>query len=340
MKQARLLDKYKLRIEEVDVPLLKDNEVLIKVKLAGICGSDVHSYQSIHPFAFPPIVLGHEFVGEITEIGKDVRGFSPGERVVIEPNIACGVCDNCRQGRYNICTNLKVIGFMEDKGGFAEYTAIPADRLLKLPDSLTWEEAVLTEPLAVAVHAVRKSNQKIGERVLIIGAGPIGLFTMQVAKRAGAKEVIITDLLNYRLKIARELGADRVINSKEEDLLSLIKKDYRGGIDLVYDCVGREETVNQAINAARKGRRIILVGVPSGELKVALHHIQNNELELIGILMYVREDFNTALSLISKKEIKVKPLITQKFNLTEIEKAFQLILSNKEETLKVLITCS
>lgn len=338
MLQANLIAPEKIKLEKVKIPDFKKNEVLIQVRVCGICGSDIHSYKGRHPFVHPPIILGHEFSGIVSEVGSEVKDLHKRDRVTVEPNIVCGKCYNCRQGKYNICSNLKVIGNVGYDGAFAEYIASPEDKVIKLPEELSFEEAALIEPLAVATHAVKRSGQRLGERVIILGAGTIGILVMQVARSAGAKEVIITDLLDYRLKKAQELGADRVVNPRSEDLVKLIQKDYgKEGIDLIYDCVGIEETISQAIQIARKGIRIMVVGVPEERIKVDLAWVQDRELELIGTLMYTREDFTTAIELIQKKKIKVKPLITHHFKLRDIEKAFQMIRRGKEEVLKLLI---
>jgi len=325
-------------LEEVKIPGVKENEVLIQVKVCGICGSDIHSYKGRHPFVHPPIVLGHEFSGIISRPGSKVNSFQEGDKVTVEPNIVCGSCYNCREGRYNICANLKVIGCVGYNGAFAEYIAVPWEKVIKLPDQLPFEEATLVEPTAVAIHAVRKSGQKLGDRVLILGAGTIGLLVMQAAKLQGAGETIITDLLNYRLKKAEDLGVDKVVNSCSEDLVKLMEKSYgKDGIDLIYDCVGIEETISQSIQIARKGTKIIIVGVPEGKIKTDLAYVQDRELELVGSLMYTRKDFVTALDLIQRKKIQVKPLITHHFKLKDVEKAFKMLLEGKEEVLKVLI---
>ncbi len=338
MLQANLIDSEKIRLEEVKIPCLKEDEVLIQVKQCGICGSDIHSYKGKHPFVHPPIVLGHEFSGIVSGIGKKVKNFHKQDRVTVEPNIVCGKCYNCRHGRYNICKYLKVIGCVGYNGACAEYISVPQDKVIKLPEEISFEEGALIEPTAVAVHAVRKSEEEIGDKVLILGAGPIGLLIMQIAKASGAGEVIITDLLDYRLKKAKELGADKLINPASQDLVEFIQKTYgEDGIDLIYDCVGVEETLSQAIQIARKGTKIMIVGVPEENPRVNLAYIGDRELELIGSLMYIRDDFEEAINLIQKKKIKVKPLITHSFKLKDIKKAFELILEKKENVMKVLI---
>jgi len=338
MLQANLIEPEKIRLEEVKIPCLKEDEVLIQVKQCGVCGSDIHSYKGKHPFVHPPIVLGHEFSGIVSGIGEKVEIFSEGDRVTVEPNIVCGKCYNCRHGRYNICKYLKVIGCVGYNGACAEFISVPQGKVIKLLEGISFEEGALIEPTAVAVHAVKKSEQKIGDKVLVLGAGPIGLLIMQIAKASGAGEVIITDLLDYRLKKAKDLGADKIINPASQDLVKFMQTTYgEDGIDLIYECVGVEKTLSQAIQIARKGTKIMIVGVPEKNPQVNLAYIGDRELELIGSLMYIRDDFEEAINLIQKKKIKVKPLITHSFKLKDIKKAFELILEKRENPLKVLI---
>jgi L-iditol 2-dehydrogenase len=338
MLRANLTGPERMKLEEVKIPEIKEDEVLIQVKVCGICGSDIHSYKGKHPFVHPPIVLGHEFSGVISKLGSKVKSLKEKDKVTVEPNIVCGKCYNCREGRYNICTNLKVIGCVGYNGALVEYIAVPEEKVIKLPEKFSFEEAALVEPAAVAIHAVRKSGQRLGNRVLILGAGTIGLLVMQAAKLQGAGEVVISELLEYRLKRAEDLGADRVVNSSSGDLIKLMERSYgKEGIDLIYDCVGIEETIFQSIQIARKGTKIIIVGVPEGNIKVDLAWVQDRELELVGSLMYTRGDFTTALNLIQREKLQVKPLITHKFKLKDVEKAFKILLKGEEEVLKVLI---
>lgn len=341
MLQAKLVAPEKIFFKKTKIPLLGEKEVLIKVKVCGVCGSDVHAYKGKHPFVYPPIVLGHEFSGVIYQIGTRVNSFSPGDRVIVEPNIVCGKCYNCLHGRYNICTNLKVVGCVGYDGAFAEYVAVPEKKVLRLPGNISFEKAALVEPVAVAVHAVRKAKQKINDVVVILGAGTIGLLVMQVARLAGAGKVIVTDVLDYRLKKAGELGADRLINPASQDLIKIIQEKYgRNEVDLIYDCVGIEETISQAIQIARKGIRIMVLGVPEEKIEVDLSLIQDRELEIVGSLMYVREDFKAAIDFIQKEKLKVKTLVTHHFKLKDVDKAFHLITDEKKEVLKVLIDVS
>lgn len=338
MLQANLVSSGKITLEEVEIPKIDTGEVLIEVKVCGICGSDIHTYKGTNVFTHPPVVLGHEFSGIVSEANSGTKNFKKGERVTVEPNVVCGKCYNCGNGRYNICRDVKVIGGGGYDGAFAEYVVVPEDRLLRLPEEMDMEDGALIEPTAVAVHAVRTSGQRIGDRVAVLGAGSIGLLVMQVARLAGAKEIVITDSLDYRLEKALELGATRVINPNCANVVEVVKKDYGAeGIDLVYDCVGAERTIFEAIKIARKGTKIILVGVPEKRIRVDLALVNDRELELIGSMMYVRKDFLTALDTIRTKKVQIKSLVTHYFKLQEVERAFELLLSGKDRVVKVLV---
>ncbi len=338
MLRAKLIGREKIQLEKVNLPLPKEGEVQIKVKFCGICGSDIHAYQGKHPFVHPPIVLGHEFSGTVSRVGLGVADLKEGDPVTVEPNITCGRCYNCLHGRYNICSELKVIGCVGYDGAFSEYILVPSSKVIKLPRGMSFEHATMIEPAAVAVHVVRKASQKIGQKVVVLGAGPIGLLVTQIARSAGADGIIVTDILDYRLNLARRLGADEVVNISSQDLKeTIIQKWGTEGVDLIYDCVGTEETLFQAMQVARKGIKIMIVGVPHQKIEINFELVQDRELELMGCLMYVREDFLTALSLILNDRIDVDSLITHRFNLEKIGEAFSLIQRKKEEIIKILI---
>lgn len=342
MQQAKLTAPETLTYEEVDKPSPAPEEVVIKVKVCGICGSDIHSYQGKHPFVHPPIVLGHEFSGVVEEVGTNVEDFDSGDKVTVEPNLPCGHCYNCNHGDYNICKDLEVVGNVGYDGAFAEFISIPADRVVPIPEEMTFEQAALIEPAAVGVHAVRISEQETGDNVVVLGAGTIGLLTVGSAVASGAKDVIATDLSTERLELAKELGADLAHNpgNEEDSLDQVIQKQFGpAGADMVYDCVGVESTVNQAISVARKGSQIMLVGVPKGNLSVNLAYVQDRELDIKGSLMYVRKDFLEAIELIKSEELQVTKLITHRFPFEDLEEAFQLAIDENQvdEKLKILV---
>ena len=342
MKQSKLVGEEEFAFEEVEKPSPSEDEVLINVKACGICGSDVHSYKGEHPFVSPPIVLGHEFSGIISETGESVEGFEKGDKVVVEPNITCGTCYNCNHGRYNICENLQVIGNVGYDGAFADYITVPANKSLKIPERMSFEEGALVEPTAVGVHSVRVSEQELGDKILILGAGTIGLATLLAAKDAGASEIVITDLEGKRLERAKRLGADYAVNPSELELglEEFLKQKFgEAKADIIYDCVGFDSTLNEAISVARKGTQIMLVGVPKGELEVNMAFIQDRELDIQGALMYVKKDFQTAIELVEKGQVKANAFITHRYDLEDLGQAFDLAAdpTKMDETLKIIV---
>ncbi len=330
MKRVKLIAPKRFIIEEVDIPKPALNEVLIKVKACGICGTDLHAYYGEHPFISYPIVLGHEFSGIIEETD---------EHVVVEPLLTCGKCYNCKIGRYNICNDLKVIGCQTD-GAFAQYITVPINKVFSIPKDMSFEEATFIEPIAVGIHAIKKAGDIKGERIVIMGAGPIGLIILQLSKIFGVKEVIITDILNSRLKLAKELGANYAINVKEENLIEWVYNTFgRDGIDKVFECVGGDQniTINQAINLTRKGTRIILIGVFKRSLPIEINLIQDRELEIMGSLVYTSSDFSEAINLLYMKKINVNKLISNILPLERIEEAMKMLVEEKERYIKIIL---
>lgn len=325
-----LISSGEIKEENVDPPTSPQNYTLVRVKACGICGTDIHAFHGKHPFITLPIVLGHEFSGVEVESGR---------RVVVEPSIVCGKCYNCKNGRYNICNELKVIGCQLD-GAFAEYVAVPKNRIHLIPDSISFEEGALIEPTAVAVHAVRKAQVKPGDNVVVLGAGPIGLLTLEVCKAFGVSEIIITDISDFRLRLAKELGADYTVNVSNIDLIKWLTQKFGvDWVDCIFECVGgsQDSTINQAIEIARKGTKIIVIGVFSKRIPVNISLIQDRELELIGSLMYVNEDFLTAIKLVHQKKVNVRKLISKIMPMKRINEAFKLIEEERERIIKVVL---
>jgi L-iditol 2-dehydrogenase len=336
MKQVELYGPLDVRLIESPRPSPGPEEILIAVARVGICGSDLHAYHGRHPFIQLPVVPGHEFAGTVVEAGSDVRDFAPGQRVTVEPSLSCGVCYNCTHGRYNICEQLQVIG-CQTSGAMGEYLAVPAAKALPLPDDVTWDQAAMVEPLAVAVHAVGVARLKRGDNVLILGSGTIGLMALQVARASGAERVMTTDLVPNRLDLALQLGADHAVDPRATDLALALEEAFGPQrADVILECVGVPATARDAVRVARKGTRIVLAGVFEGEVALELGLVQDRELELVGTLMYVRDDFYTALELIQSGAAQVEPLITHRFPLSEAAEAFA-VADDRLEALKVLI---
>ena len=339
MKRARLIAPEKIVIEDVPIPMPGPGEVRVAIRACGVCGSDVHAYHGRHPFTSCPVVPGHEFSGTIDAPGQGVTGWTVGRRVTVEPSLVCGICENCRSGRYNICDALKVIGCQSD-GAMAEYLVVPAAKLIPLPGGLDFESAALIEPTAVGVHAVLRLELPSTSRLLVVGAGTIGLQTMQAARALGIPEVTVTDLSDARLERARALGATQVVNVGNVALTDWMRRHYAcaNPMDGAIECVGAgAAAINSAIETVKKGRRIVVAGVWGSQPAVNMGLIQDRELELVGTLMYTHDDFLAARDLIAAGRIQVKPLITARYPLAEAAQAFTAASSNPETTLKVLI---
>ncbi|HID90838.1 TPA: alcohol dehydrogenase [Candidatus Bathyarchaeota archaeon] len=338
MKRVRIVAPERIVVEDVEVPRIGDGDVLVATKYCGICGSEIHAYLGRHPFTTLPIVPGHECSGVVADVGKDVSGLSVGQRVTVIPQITCGRCYNCRIGRYNICKDLKVMGFQAD-GVLAEYFAVKPKCVVPLLEGISLTEATLIEPFAVAVHAVRKSGIEIGSRVAILGAGTIGLSVLQCARLAGASDVVVTDIYDHRLRLARGLGADHAINVRTTDPIEFVRESFGAeGIDLVFECVGVEATVNQAIQMARKGTRVMVIGVFERDVPVKIGLVQDRELELVGSLMYSREDFRDAMRMMRDGELKAEPLISRIYGIDQADEAFKFAVAEKGRAVKVLVS--
>ena len=323
--------------EEVPVPQVKENEVLVKIMNIGICGSDIHVYHGQHPFTSYPVTQGHEVSGEITELGANVKDFCVGQKVTIEPQVYCGKCHPCRNGKYNLCEELKVMGF-QTTGTASEYFAVDASKVTPIPSEMSFEEGAMIEPLAVAVHGVKQVGDVSGMNIVVIGAGPIGNLVAQTAKGMGAAKVMITDVSDYRLEKAKECGIDVCVNTKEKDfgeaMLEVFGPDKA---DVIYDCAGNNITMGQAIKHARKGSIIVLVAVFAGMATIDLAVANDHELDIKSTMMYRHYDYVDGIRLVNEGKVLLRPLISKTFAFKDYLKAYEFIDANRETTMKVII---
>lgn len=326
-----------IEFKEVPVPEITDDQVLIKIMKIGVCGSDIHVYHGEHPFTSYPVTQGHEVSGEITKIGKNVSGFTVGQKVTIQPQVVCGKCHPCTHGKYNLCEELKVMGF-QTTGTASEYFAVDAAKVTALPENMSYDEGAMIEPLAVAVHAVRRAGDVNGMKIAVLGAGPIGTLVAQTAKGMGAESVMITDVSDLRLKKAAECGIDFCINTKEKDFgEAMIEHFGPDKADVIYDCAGNNITMGQAIKYARKGSTIILVAVFAGMAQIDLAVLNDHELDLNTSMMYRNEDYIEAIQLVNEGKVSLKPLISKHFAFRDYLEAYKYIDANRETTMKVII---
>lgn len=337
MLQQIMTNPGEIIFKEVPKPKLTEDQVMIKVMNIGICGSDIHVYHGKHPFTKYPVTQGHEVSGEITELGKNVTGFFKGQKVTIEPQVYCGHCYPCRHGKYNLCEELKVMGF-QTTGTASEYFAVDASKVTPIPDKMTYEEGAMIEPLAVAVHAVKQVGNVSGMNIAVLGAGPIGNLVAQAAKGMGASKVMITVISDLRLKKAAECGIDVCVNTKEKDFGEAMLEAFGPDkADVIYDCAGNNITMGQAIKYARKGSIIVLVAVFAGMAEIDLAVANDHELDIKSTMMYRHEDYLDAINLVNDEKILLKPLISKKFAFQDYLKSYQYIDQNRETTMKVII---
>jgi len=337
MKQQIMTSPGEIDFINIPIPTLKEDEVLVKIMRIGVCGSDIHVYYGKHPYTDYPVTQGHEVSGKIEKTGSKIQGFKPGDKVTIQPQVVCGQCYPCTHDKYHICDNLKVMGF-QTTGAASEFFAVDSAKVIKLPDEMTYEEGAMIEPCAVAVHAVLKGGAVTNFNVLVLGAGPIGNLIAQTAKALGAKAVLITDLSDFRLEVAKEVDIDFTINPTKLDLSEEIIKAFGPDkADLIIECVGANETINDAITNARKGTDIIVVGVFGDKPTIDLGFIQDRELRVIGNMMYQRNDYIKAIELVHSKKILLEPLMSTHFSFEDYIKAYKFIEDKKDKVMKVFI---
>lgn len=337
MLQQIMIQPGKIEFREVPIPKVKSGQVLVRIMKIGICGSDIHVFHGKHPFTKYPVTQGHEVSGEIVEVGENVKGLRAGQKVTIEPQVVCGECYPCKHGKYNLCEELKVMGF-QTTGMASGYFATEAEKITVIPDNISFEEGAMIEPLAVAVHAAKRFGDISGRKVTVLGAGPIGILVAQAAKALGAECVMVTDVSQFRLEKARECGADYIYNTREVDFgKAMLEAFGPDKADVIYDCAGNDITMGQAIKYARKGSTIILVAVYASMANVDLAVLNDHELRLDTTMMYRHEDYVDAIRLLEEKKIKLEPLMTKTFKFQEYQIAYQFIDENKEKSMKVLI---
>ena len=336
MLRATMTRPGAIEFDEVPAPAAGPDEVLVRVRRIGVCGSDIHVYHGKHPYTSYPVVQGHEFSAEVVDSGTP-GGPAAGTLVTAPPQITCGECASCRSGQYHICEKLRVMGF-QAPGVAQEYFTLPAAEVICLPENFTPELGALVEPTAVAVHALRRAGEVEGRGVLVLGAGPIGNLVAQVARWRGARSVMITDISDYRVEVARRCGIDRAVNTRQESLEDVIHTAFgASGPELTLECVGAEETAGQAIRFARKGSTIVVVGVFGDRPKVDLGLVQDRELQLVGTLMYQRNDYLDAIRCLSEGGVCAEPLLSVTFPFRRYLDAYHYIEENRDRVMKVMV---
>lgn len=336
MRKIVLEQPYKMSMTECEIPQPAKEEVRIAVKRIGICGSDPTIYRGLHPYVSYPLVPGHEISGVIDAVGENVPKSRIGERVTVIPHLVCGHCDACKTETYNFCEELRCTGAEAD-GAMCDYFCISSEMAIRIPDTMTLDDAALVEPACVAYHGAKRGSIKQGETVLIMGAGPIGVFCMQSCLALGAGKVYIADLDEERLELAKKLGATATINVGKQSI-----KDIEDKIDVFYDCVGEKGFVlNNILEVAKRGSRIVVIGVLQNGYNIPkLPDFVQHELALFGTTMYVPADYREMLELMGKRAIVTDGMISHRFMLEEVPAVLDMLDQRKEKTFKILIEVS
>lgn len=347
MKALRWHGVKDLRIEQIEEPKALPGKVKIKVEWCGICGSDLHEYTAgpifipagePHPITGEqaPVVMGHEFSGQVVEVGEGVTRLQKGDRVVVEPIFNCGKCTACRQGKYNLCEKMGFLGLAGGGGGFSEYVAADEHIVHKIPEAVSYEQGALVEPSAVALYAVRQSKLKVGDKAVVFGAGPIGLLVIEALKASGASEIYAVELSAERSAKATELGA-HVINPKEaQDVVQEIHRLTDGGADVVFEVTGVPPVLEQALESVRIGGELMIVSIFEKEAPIKPNKIVIQERSISGIIGY-RDVFPAVISLMEKGYFPADKLVTKRIKLDDvIEQGFEGLLKEKNQV-KILV---
>lgn len=351
MKAARWYAQNDVRVEDIPEPKTLPGTVKIKVKWCGICGSDLHEYLGgpifipvgkPHPLSgnVAPVVLGHEFSGDVVEIGEGVTKFKEGDRVVVEPMVVCGKCPACKEGKYNLCEKLGFHGLCGSGGGFADYTVFPSEYVHKIPDNMSYERGALIEPITVALHSVRKANFVAGNTAIVMGAGPIGLATVECLKAAGARLVIVFQRKSVRQDYARRSGADVVLDPNEVDVAAEVKKLTNGvGVDAAFETTGAKVGFDTGIASLKYEGVMVVTSIWEGDINVNLNSLVFSEKRVVGTLAY-RHEFPSTIKLLSDGRIKAEGYITKKISLDDIvEEGFKTLTGpEKKKQVKIIVT--
>ncbi len=332
------------RLEFIDVPapeIKKDTDVLLKIAAVGICGSDVHYYETGRvgtQVVTYPYRIGHECSATVAQIGKAVKGIKVGDKIVVEPAVSCKTCDQCRMGRENTCRNLKFLGTPNQADGcFCEYIVMPEDNCLVVNDKLTLVQAALCEPFTIGLYSAKQGQGPYSDKIAILGSGPIGLSCMTAARLEGAKKIYMTDKLDYRLAVAKKHGADWTGNPDKNDIVKEINKLQSLGVDVVYECAGQQSTIDQAIEILRPGGKFVLVGIPREDrISFSIDKIRRKEITIINIRRQNRSTKET-IELFAAGKVNVDFLITHKFKFEDSIKAFELVAGYRDDVIKAMV---
>lgn len=338
MKQAVMISPGTIEYRDVDTPRrLDDHDILLRIQKIGICGSDIHVFYGEHPAVIYPVVQGHEYAATVEAVGKAVTHVTPGMHVTARPQLVCGKCPPCLRGAYNICQELKVEGF-QAPGVAQELFIVSADRVVPLPEDMPWDHAAMIEPVAVAVHSTARPASLKGKNVVVSGAGTIGNLVAQYAKIRGAKKVVVTDISDNRLGIAKQCGIAGAINVKTQSFKEESKRLFgEEGFQVALEAAGVPASLDLLLENIEKGGEIVIIGVYAQNPVVNMYFLGEHELKLTGSLMYLHEDYLDAVEAIATKKMHLDPLISAHFPFEAFPEAYQYIEEQKDAAMKIII---
>ena len=337
MKASRFLGNKTFAVTDLPTPHAGPGELVLRNQVCGVCGTDVHIYHGEPGSADvnPPVVLGHEYSGEVVEVGKGVTGFAVGDHVTVDPNIYCGHCAYCQNGKKQLCPSMEAIGVTRD-GGFAQYSLIPASQAFKLEPTVPWEAAAMAEPLACCLHGIDLAGIQVGDRVCVVGGGAIGLLMVQLAKLSGASQIVLSEPNEKRRQVGLQLGANAAIDPTRPDAQEAFAQVLGGGANVVIECVGNVPAVKSAFQFAGKGATVLLFSVPKVDatFDLPLFDVYKKELTIKG--SFVNPDTHArAVALINSGKVDFDPIITHRFTLDQLPEAIAMQMS--DASIKVVV---
>lgn len=328
-----------LRLEEIPEVVPEKNQVKIRVRACGICGSDVHGYAGLTGRRTAPMVMGHEFSGEVVSLGPEVKTLRIGDRVAPYPVEICGECIYCKSGRPHICLHKRAYGVLACNGAMAEYICVPETIAYRLGDSIDYAVGAMIEPMAVAYRGVGHGGDLTGKTVFIVGAGTIGLFVLALVKLRGAKKIMVSDLSAHRLEIAKKMGADIVFGAEVQDVPAAVREQTDGmGADVSLECVGITPTVSQAVSSLRLGGTAVWIGNSAKMIETNMQEIVTRELTVQGSFLYTLKEFEEVLRILESKKVDVRPIISQEITMEEAPEMFHTLHHTPGNLIKVVIT--
>ena len=330
----------KIEIRDIPMPVCGDDDVLVKTEYVGLCGSDVHFFETGEigtSIVHPPFILGHEYSGVVIDTGKNVKNLKAGDRVTLEPGVPCGQCEYCKRGRYNLCDNMQFKSSPPVDGLFCRYVSHPAHWAFKLPEQVSTLDGALMEPLAVGFHAAKQGGVSLGHSVAILGSGCIGLTTLLACRQRHATNIIVTDMCDSRLEKARALGATHTINAGKEDVIKKIM-EYTGGrgVDVVFETAGSRYTANQTSHVVAKGGRVVMVGIVLGDIPYNFRPLNQKEADLKTVWRYCNA-YPDAIAAVENGFISLEGIITNIYNFEDAQEAFETAINDKENVIKIAL---